>query len=335
MFLDETILEIKTGKGGNGCKSFHRQRFQAKGGPDGGNGGKGGDIFLKASENLHTLYDLQERYFIKTEAGSVGKDHFRNGRDGKDITLLVPIGTSIFTLKQYNNSTNETLIGSLNKHHDILKIALGGKGGKGNNTFKTAQNKAPEQFTQGKPGEHKKIKLELKLIADCGLVGFPNAGKSSIISKISNSKSKVGDYAFTTLKPHLGIIKKSYGSFVLADIPGLIKDASKGKGLGNQFLRHIEKCSCLAFVLDLHNKSWEQYQSLLLELKQYNKVLLERPQIILLNKIDLGVLPIDARFQQPHIQTILTSAVSGVGLEEFTSVVMQLLNKLNTTPEWN
>ncbi|MFC1586140.1 Obg family GTPase CgtA, partial [Fibrobacterota bacterium] len=275
MFLDETIIELTAGKGGNGCLSFHREKFLPKGGPDGGNGGRGGHIILRSSKNLHTLFDLDKNNIIRAPNGQNGGSFRSTGKNGKDIILKLPVGTVVKALN------SDHVLHDLNCPGDSFTAVKGGKGGKGNHHFKTAKKKAPDFCTDGMPGEHKKVRLILKLIADCGLVGSPNAGKSSLLSRLSNASPKTADYAFTTLKPYLGIAALSHGGqFVLADIPGLIEGAARGKGLGNRFLRHIERTSCLAFVLDVSGSSpWKNYLELKNELKTYQPALLHKPRI--------------------------------------------------------
>lgn len=283
MFLDEGIFEFRSGAGGDGMKSFRAEPYVPRGGPDGGNGGRGGNVYLVASSHHHTLFDIDKHHLMKAENGTKGGTSRSQGANGKDLYVRVPVGTLI-----YDFSTNE-LIYDLCKAEETYLLCEGGKGGKGNNFFKSSLNPAPTRTTQGEPGKYLKVRLELKLMADCALVGFPNAGKSSFIRKISSATPKVADYPFTTLAPHLGVVKpQGKPSFVVADIPGLIEGAAEGKGLGNQFLKHIERCQCLAFVLDVSNPNWwEEYLKLDGELQKYGSVVQKRPRILLLNKIDL------------------------------------------------
>ncbi|MBF0429903.1 MAG: GTPase ObgE [Fibrobacteria bacterium] len=324
MFLDETYLELRSGKGGDGSKSFQRRKHMPRGGPDGGDGGRGGHIILKANSNFHTLYDIDRNHFIKTENGVPGGPFRNKGKNGADIIVEVPCGTVI------KSSDTVDTIYSLDKHGETWVAARGGSGGKGNYNFKSSTNQAPDFFTPGKPGEYKKIFLELKLIADCGLVGHPNAGKSFLINRLSNATPKIANYAFTTMKPYLGVVDthtiSAIPSFVLADIPGLIEGAAAGKGLGNQFLRHIERTACLAFVIDISlGKPWEEYQALLHELKTYQKAMLEKPRLILLNKCDLGEFTIPKEFNQAGCTVILSSALAGTGLDDFKKEVTRLI----------
>ncbi len=325
MFIDETILEIKTGQGGDGSKSIHREKFLVRGKPDGGDGGQGGHVYFQSFSSLHTLYDIQLNRFIKTDSGEQGQPNRQHGKNGKDICIHVPIGTRITELY------SDKFIADFGKDQEKILIASGGLGGKGNMNFKSSQNKGTTKITLGKIGVKLKLKLELQLIADCGLVGFPNVGKSSLIQRLTNSQSKIGSYPFTTLQPFLGVVQHSYGSFVLADIPGLIKGAAQGKGLGNQFLKHIERCHCLVFVVDSSQDSiWEDYQSLLHELKSFQPELVQRPKIILTNKVDLGKPRIKPEWKK-NVQIILTSSISGKGLKEFTQSMSQIITKAKNT----
>ena len=321
MFLDESILEVRTGRGGDGSKSFHRERFRTKGGPDGGDGGRGGHVYFVATNNMHTLYDIHQMFTVKTTSGQPGTGGRTHGKSGSDVFLKVPLGTKL------TDAHTGEFIGTLESEGKKILVAMGGKGGLGNVHFKTSSNKAPEQFTLGSPGIQKKIKLELQLMADCGLVGFPNVGKSSLLNHLSNAKPKVADYAFTTLRPYLGVVQNGKGnSFILADIPGILEGAAKGKGLGNQFLKHIQRSLCLAFVLDISSKQqWKDYQTLLEELKSFEPALMRRKQIILFNKLDLGEHKIDRRFKEVEAPLIKVSAISGEGLQKFKWTVLKHL----------
>ena len=282
-FIDYATIHVKAGNGGHGCVAFLREKFRPKGGPSGGDGGNGGNIIIKTDSNLSTLNDLtyNKKYIAKNGANGQGKN--MHGKNGLDVILKVPVGTLVKDVE-----TDRVLV-DLDKNDITYIVAKGGNGGFGNARFKTQRNTAPRIANDGQKGEEKKIDLELKILADIGLVGFPNAGKSTLISKISNAKPRIADYPFTTLVPNLGIVKyHDYKSFVVADIPGLIRGASSGKGLGIQFLKHIERTKVLAFLIDASVENIEkEYKVLLKELENYSESLLEKPRILLITKIDL------------------------------------------------
>ena len=282
-FIDYATIHVKAGNGGHGCVAFLREKFRPKGGPSGGDGGNGGNIIIKTDSNLSTLNDLtyNKKYIAKNGANGQGKN--MHGKNGLDVILKVPVGTLVKDVE-----TDRVLV-DLDKNDITYIVAKGGNGGFGNARFKTQRNTAPRIANDGQKGEEKKIDLELKILADIGLVGFPNAGKSTLISKISNAKPRIADYPFTTLVPNLGIVKyHDYKSFVVADIPGLIRGASSGKGLGIQFLKHIERTKVLAFLIDASVENIEkEYKVLLKELESYSKSLLKKPRILLITKIDL------------------------------------------------
>jgi len=330
LFIDEITIEVKSGSGGDGIKHFKRERRNPKGGPDGGDGGRGGHIMLRTSHHLHTLFDIHSKPLLKSHQGNPGEPYRKKGKDAEDIILEVPIGTIA-----HDDVRGEKLCELL--EHDVsFTLARGGKGGMGNNSFKTSQVRAPDKFTTGEAGETKKIRLELKLLADCGLVGFPNAGKSSLVKALSNATPKIGDFPFTTLKPSLGIVSLKPGmSFTIADIPGIIEGAAEGKGLGNQFLRHIERTACLAFVISSENEDlWGNYQSLVKELGNYKKELLVQPKIILIHKVDLGQPEIDARFKDENCDVILTSTISLEGLDELKRKVWYIIKEDEDSMKW-
>ena len=281
-FIDFASIYVKAGNGGNGCVAFLREKFRPKGGPSGGDGGHGGNIVLKTDTNLSTLNDLTYNKKYIAPNGSNGQGKNMHGKNGQDIIIKVPIGTLVKDVE-----TDRLLIDLKSVNSEYI-VAKGGNGGFGNARFKTQRNTAPRNANQGQPGEEKKIELELKILADIGLVGFPNAGKSTLISKISNAKPKIADYPFTTLIPNLGIVKyQDYKSFVIADIPGLIKGASSGKGLGIQFLKHIERTKVLVFLVDANSENVnKEYLTLLNELKAYNPELINKPRILLVTKVD-------------------------------------------------
>lgn len=285
MFTDRVTIELTAGKGGNGVVAWRREKYIPKGGPAGGNGGRGGSVIIQADEQLLSLEWFRQRHHFRAENGHQGGSSRMQGRSGKDLILKVPCGTLI-----KNASTGEILC-DLTEHQQKWEACKGGRGGRGNATFKTSTNRAPNQCTPGKPGEELSVEMELKLIADIGLVGFPNAGKSTLISSLAKVKVKIAPYPFTTLAPNLGYIERDdYTRLFIADIPGIIKDAHQDRGLGLEFLRHIERTELLIFVLDAsgidgRNPS-DDFQVLREEVGQYNPALLERPYLVVLNKID-------------------------------------------------
>ncbi|MFI5201942.1 MAG: GTPase ObgE [Candidatus Kapaibacterium sp.] len=317
VFIDEAKIRIEAGKGGDGVISWRREKYVPKGGPDGGNGGNGGSIYFEADPELGTLLDFRYHRIHKAEDGAKGEGKNCTGRRGEDIILRVPLGTIV------REAESGRIIADLTKPHERLLVARGGKGGLGNTEFKSATNQAPRKQTNGKPGEAFDVELELKLLADVALVGFPNAGKSTLISRISAARPKIADYPFTTLVPNLGIVQapEEHKSFVVADIPGLIEGASGGKGLGLQFLRHIERSRVLLFLLDGtadEPAPREAYKILKKELENYSPALLEKPRLIAISKSDaisgsertsLARLTIDKR------KAILLSAVSGENID--------------------
>jgi GTP-binding protein len=285
-FVDEAIIKVQAGNGGDGCASFRREKFIPFGGPNGGDGGDGGSVWLVADEGLNTLIDFRHQRQFKAQRGQNGMGSDMYGRGGEDTTIRVPVGTSVFSL-----DTDE-LIGDLTAHGQKLLVAKGGKGGLGNIHFKSSTNRAPRRFTPGTPGEERELKLELKVLADVGLLGFPNAGKSTFIRAVSAATPRVADYPFTTLQPHLGVVSvgPSQG-FVVADIPGLIEGAAEGAGLGIQFLKHVSRTSLLLHLVDVAPLDGadpvEQVRIIEGELRRHDPELLQRPRWLLLNKIDL------------------------------------------------
>ncbi len=283
MFIDYAKIQIQAGKGGDGAVTFRREKYVPKGGPSGGNGGKGGDIIFKAYHNLNTLLDFSYKKNYTAEDGQPGANSRKDGKNGKDIIIKVPVGTLI------KDAVTNKILCDLNEDNKIFVAAKGGKGGKGNSNFATPTNQAPRFAEKGKPGETKEIILELKLIADVGLVGFPNAGKSTLISTISAAKPKIADYPFTTLEPNLGIVKyKDFKSFTVADIPGIIEGAHQGKGLGHKFLKHIERTRILLFLIDITSDDYlRDFNVLMHELVSYSKTLTEKKKLFVLSKADL------------------------------------------------
>ena len=281
-FLDQVKIYIKAGNGGHGSPSFRREKFIEFGGPDGGDGGKGGSVILRSERNLNTLIDYRFQQHHKAERGVNGSGQNRTGRGGENLFLKVPVGTQVF------EEDNKTLIYDFNKEGEEFVVANGGKGGLGNTRFKSSTNRAPKKFTKGVFGEEYVIWLQLKTIADVGIVGLPNAGKSSLLGAITNATPKIANYKFTTLNPNLGVATYDDKEITLADIPGLVEGAHEGVGLGIQFLKHIERCKTLMHLIDITNEDLENtYQQVKNELGSYSKELLNKKEIIVLNKTDL------------------------------------------------
>ena len=281
-FLDQVKIYVKAGNGGDGSPSFRREKFIEYGGPDGGDGGKGGSIILKSVSNLNTLIDYRYQQHHKADRGENGMGQNRTGKSGENLILKVPIGTQVF------EEDNKTLIFDFTKPDEEFVAALGGKGGLGNTRFKSSTNRAPRKYTKGYIGEEFTIWLQLKTIADIGIIGLPNAGKSSLLASITNANPKIANYQFTTLNPNLGVAKYDDKEITIADIPGLIEGAHQGTGLGIQFLKHIERCKTLLHLIDITNKNLEKaYDQVRNELKNYSPNLLKKKEIIVLNKIDL------------------------------------------------
>lgn len=298
-FVDEATIEVIAGKGGNGVASFRREKFIPKGGPDGGDGGRGGSIFAIADRNINTLIDFRYARLHKGKNGENGRGSDQYGAAAPDITLRVPVGTTIIDAE-----TDEILF-DLDSHNTQVTLAQGGAGGLGNLHFKSSTNRAPRQCTQGLEGEQRKLRLELKVLADVGLLGLPNAGKSTLITKVSNAKPKVADYPFTTLHPNLGVVRTSPAhSFVIADIPGLIKGASEGAGLGHLFLRHLSRTRVLLHIVDVSTpdpdtdpipQAVEDALAIIEELRLYDIDLYEKPRWLVINKLDMVADPVDVQ----------------------------------------
>ncbi|HEX7340174.1 MAG TPA: Obg family GTPase CgtA, partial [Rhodanobacteraceae bacterium] len=285
-FVDEAHIQVKAGDGGNGCVSFRREKYIPKGGPDGGDGGRGGSVWLVGDEGLNTLIDFRHQRHFRAERGQDGMGSDRYGKGGEDLEVRVPIGTVVTQV-----DTGE-VIGDVTRQGQRLKVAQGGKGGLGNIHFKSSINRAPRQATQGTPGDERELTLELKLLADVGLVGFPNAGKSTLVNAVSAATPRIADYPFTTLHPSLGVVRSGPdSSFVIADIPGLIEGAADGAGLGVQFLRHVARTSLLLHVVDVApidgSDPAEQVRIIARELEQFDAELAGRPRWLVLNKADM------------------------------------------------
>lgn len=281
-FLDEAKIYLLSGGGGNGCVSFRREKNIPDGGPNGGNGGRGGDVIFECVPGLNTLIDFRYKQHFKAPRGQHGMGSDCNGHAGEDMIIKVPVGTQIW------DEHRETLLADLTEPGQRLTLLKGGRGGLGNTCFKTPTNRAPRQFTKGQPGEELWVWIQLKLLSDAGLVGFPNAGKSTFLSAVSRARPKIADYPFTTLKPQLGVVHAGEREFVLADIPGLIEGAHEGHGLGDRFLRHIERCGVILHLIDATaDDVVKAYKTIRNELKQYSPELAKKPEIVALNKCDL------------------------------------------------
>lgn len=332
-FVDEVIITVAAGRGGDGCVSFRREKFIPRGGPDGGDGGDGGDVYLEASESLNTLADFRHARKFKAEAGRGGSGRNRSGRAGQDLVVKVPVGTQSFAAE-----TGE-LIGDLTTAQQRLLVAKGGTHGVGNTRFKSSTNRTPRQSTKGTAGEQRELRLELKLLADVGLLGYPNAGKSTLLNALSNARPKIAAYPFTTLHPQLGVVEaEPHRSFVLADIPGIIDGAAKGAGLGLKFMRHLGRTRLLWQVVDLGNyaaaDAARAINNLRLELQHYSPSLAQQPHWLVLNKRDL----LSAEEWQQRQQALLelidaptqlfsVSAVTGAGTTPLIQATMQYLEQ--------
>jgi GTPase len=337
-FIDEVKIHLKSGDGGAGCVSFRREKFIPYGGPDGGDGGKGGDVIIQASPNLSTLLDLRQQPHQKAKRGGNGMGKDRHGAYGDSLKILVPVGTVI------KDAETDEIMADLTEPEQTIVLLKGGRGGQGNARFATSTNKAPKFAQPGEPGEERWVRLELKLMADVGLLGFPSVGKSSFITKVSAARPKIADYPFTTLTPNLGVVAyKNYRSFVIADIPGLIEGAHEGAGLGHRFLKHLERTGLLLHILDL---AWMperdpigEYETLNRELALFNPDLAEKTQIVVVNKIDLPqvkenlpqVLP---WFTERSLKVFPISTVTGEGIQALLDEIARNLWGEPATEEW-
>ncbi|HEU4364097.1 MAG TPA: GTPase ObgE [Candidatus Krumholzibacteria bacterium] len=314
MFIDHVIVDVRAGDGGDGCVSFRHEKFAPQGGPNGGDGGHGGDVVVQASRGVSTLIDLHYHRHYRAERGGHGKGKSQTGRDGADAVIVVPPGTVV------RDAESGETVAELLADGDRVVVAKGGRSGFGNEHYKTARNRTPRQFTYGGDGEARRLEITLKLIADVGLVGEPNAGKSTLISSVSAAHPKIADYPFTTTTPVLGIVRfDEHAAFVMVDIPGLIEGAHHGRGMGKEFLRHVERCRVLLYMVDvIHPDPAAAYQMLRSELMHYDPVLLERRSILALTKCDVlpgGVKGVDPALLRLHECTVPISAVSGEGLD--------------------
>ncbi|MBS4759153.1 MAG: GTPase ObgE [Clostridium sp.] len=328
MFLDKAKIKILSGKGGNGAVAWRREKYVDKGGPAGGDGGRGGDVYFIADESMTTLMDFKYKSIFKAENGENGRPKSQHGHGGKDLYIKVPLGTVV------KDPENDKIIADLTEPDAKVLVAKGGRGGRGNCRFATAQKRAPQFCEPGEPGIERELELELKLIADVGLLGMPNAGKSTLISVISEAKPKIADYPFTTLVPHLGVVKKPSGDgFVVADIPGLIEGASEGIGLGHEFLRHVERCRFLIHVVDISQENpFENYEKINNELKKHSERLAGLYQVLALNKID----SVDEKTQQIYFNKFkeatsdifLISAATKQNIKPFLDFVMKKVDEI-------
>jgi GTP-binding protein len=334
MFVDEAKIWVKAGDGGNGCVSFRREKFIPKGGPDGGDGGRGGSVYFEAVENLDTLLDFSGKHHWRAGNGQQGSGSNKYGADGEDLVIKVPPGTLV------HDEDFQLLLKDLDKVGVKVRVCLGGRGGRGNKAFATATNQAPRRAEPGKEGQERNIRLELKLIADVGLVGLPNAGKSTLISRCSAARPKIADYPFTTLEPVLGIVELSdFRRFVMADIPGLIEGAHEGAGLGFEFLKHIERTRTIVHLFDIMPVDGSDpvgnYEAIRNELERYSKALAKKAEVVVANKIDLDpdgevVAELSGKLNKA---VCAISAVTGEGIKQLCELLWQLVRENKETTE--
>lgn len=335
-FLDRARIVVKGGDGGNGVTAFRREKFVPRGGPSGGDGGRGGSVYMEATDQLNTLLQFRFNPEYRGGRGKHGEGSNRHGRDGEDITILIPVGTIV------TDAETGELIHDFSEAGERINIAPGGRGGRGNAQFATSTNRAPRYHEDGQPGLTRTLQLELKLIADVGLVGFPNAGKSTLISRISAARPKIADYPFTTLEPNLGVVSYGeYSTFVVADIPGLIEGAHIGTGLGLEFLRHVERTKMLVHVIDLSSTDRDPVEDFLTisrELKLYKEELLAKPQIVAASKMDALDEParlerLRAFCNERGLELFEISAVTGLGIKEFVNAIGARLVEIRSASE--
>ena len=333
MFVDEVVIKVIAGNGGDGCTSFRREKYIPNGGPNGGNGGKGASIIFKVDEGLKTLLDLKYQKEIKGKKGENGKGSNMNGKNATDVIIKVPLGTVV------KDTDTNLIVADLTKKNDEVVVAQGGRGGRGNTAFKTHSNTAPNFSENGEPGEEKTLKIELKLLADVGLVGLPSVGKSTLLSKISAAKPKIASYHFTTLVPNLGVVKtKDNRSFVVADLPGLIEGAATGAGLGDKFLRHIERTKLIVHIIDMSGiegrDPYEDYLTIRNELKEYSDKLSKKEEIIVANKMDMpdSIENLKEFKKKVNKEVLEISGLTGQGIED---LLITIANKLEEIEEVN
>ena len=326
-FIDEAVITVRSGNGGNGCVSFRREKFIPKGGPDGGSGGKGGNVILRTTPRKRTLLDFRFKNQFDAPHGSHGLGKRKTGKNGSDLLIQIPPGTVV------SNYESGEIIKDFADPHTACIVAKGGRGGRGNVHFKSSTHRSPRLAQKGEPGQTRKLKLELKLLADVGIIGLPNAGKSTLISKLSSARPKIGDYPFTTLIPTLGVVAAADGeSFVMADIPGLIEGAHSGAGMGTRFLRHVERTLVLIHLIDtsavVSENPLKNHAAVNRELALYDATLMRKPQILVLNKMDLpGTTALADRFVKaaPKDEVLRISALTGQGLNKLKSCIIQYL----------
>jgi GTP-binding protein len=333
MFVDEVDIRVSAGDGGNGCVSFRREKFVPRGGPNGGDGGRGGSVYIAATEHLNTLVKYRFHPEYHARRGAHGEGSNRTGHDARDIDLEVPVGTLVYELPPGGGEPR--LVTDLAEPGQRVLVAAGGQGGRGNAAFATSTNRAPRRAEPGRPGETKQLRLQLRLLADAGLVGFPNAGKSTLISRISAARPKIADYPFTTLTPHLGVVTLSEDrSFVAADVPGLIEGAHAGHGLGQQFLKHVERTKVLVFVVDVSEGSGrdpvDDFDTVRREIALYDPALLERRQLAAANKIDVladraRLARLSARVESLGVRVFPVSAVTGAGVHSLLEAMWETI----------
>ncbi len=329
MFVDEVDIWVKAGHGGHGCLSFHREKFVEKGGPDGGDGGRGGHILLEVDPQLSTLVDLRYRRKYQAKKGGAGQGNNKHGKNGDDTTIRIPPGTLVKDV-EYGQ-----LLADLSTPGEQFIAVKGGIGGRGNARFKSSTNRAPRRVESGLDGEECHLHLELKLLADIGIIGFPNVGKSTLISRISAARPKIASYPFTTITPNLGVVRTAnYRSFVVVDIPGLIEGASEGVGLGIQFLRHIERTKCFVHIIDVSSATMrdpvDDFHAIHAELAQYDSALCQRPEIVVANKVDIvddveRLRALQQFCREQQMQFFSISAVTGQGISELVQAMSLLV----------
>ena len=331
-FLDEMVITARSGDGGKGCISFRREKFIPKGGPDGGDGGNGGNIIIRATRRLNTLTDFTAHKYFKAPDGEHGRGKNQFGKNGRDLFIDVPLGTII-----EDSDTGELLADLIHEKQEFLLLP-GGKGGKGNQRFATSVNRAPKMAQTGLPGQERRVRLLLKFIADIGIIGLPNAGKSTLLSRLSMARPKIDSYPFTTLTPNLGVMTfDDERSLVIADIPGLIEGASAGRGLGHRFLKHIERTKLLLHLLDITYKPdeniLEDFYSLTHEMETYNPALVDKPKIVLINKMDIyssehrDMKTLRTTLEEMGVESLPISALTSVGIEELKKIIMEKWDK--------
>jgi GTP-binding protein len=336
VFIDEVTISVGAGRGGDGCVSLRREKFVPRGGPDGGDGGRGGDVEIVADRNLATLLDQRMKRRYRAESGRPGEAGNRTGRDGASVEIRVPIGTTV-----YDRDGAERPVADLTRDAQRVSVARGGRGGRGNTRFKTPSRQTPDYAEAGRTGETRRLRLSLKLLADVGLVGFPNCGKSTLLGRISDARPRVAAYPFTTLIPSLGVAEVNERRFVVADIPGLIEGASGGAGLGDRFLRHVERTRVLIHLLDAGAALLEQrdllegYEAIRRELAAYRPALLERSELVAINKMDLVadplvLEPLEKELRQRGLQVFRISGATGKGVEALLRAAANALERADT-----